>query len=399
MLKKNDREIIYSILLRYEASYKQKHKLALQECVQLWSKKSLQLDKLLIRCSGQGLTICEKEGILKLAKGIVVDYFRIKKSQESILKNRDEQRILELYEYIAMIEAENVERCRYRMFRGGQVDLNKIFASTFYVCKLMHTPIAEILRQCFLEDNVNELVDGLERIYASETGSRYHYADCPHCKKGTLYEINWKYVEYFELSPCKCVEARRNPQEEQRNYRTIFMDESIRRNPWEKYNHSLEKIQGVYSFILCKGRLEKETEIEEALIEDIETGFVVGELSPERIALETIHRVLMHLVYENFFDGQVIIYTDNMGAEKKWKEYKNNMELASHFENVKVVHIVRTYNTVADGICREAAYLQVTDDLMAEIFERYQGYELLKKENDKLKEKLKQYKLEVPESA
>lgn len=203
MPRKNDREIIYNILLRYESSYKQKNKLTEEECVWLWSKESPQLDRLLARCQGQIMTICEKEQVLKHAKGIVADYFCIKKSQESVLKKRDEQRILELYEYMAMIEAENVERCRYRMFRGGQIDLNKIFSSTFYVCMLMHDSIVNIFRQCFIEENA--LPKKMEHIYASETGSRYHYADCPYCKNGNFHEVNWKIVEYFELSPCNCV--------------------------------------------------------------------------------------------------------------------------------------------------------------------------------------------------
>ena len=151
--------------------------------------------------------------------------------------------------------------------------------------------------------------------------------NCPYCKGRNLIPATYAKVENIGYSPCRCIEnadrasERKDKVEEEvkashaKQTMTVFIDESLHDNPWIKWDASLPKKQASYSYIICRGALKSEQEITE--MNEISRNSCSANEAKSIIfsVIEAISSVLLKLAFQYHFQGEVIIYTDNMVAK------------------------------------------------------------------------------------
>lgn len=214
------------------------------------------------------------------------------------------------------------------------------------------------------------------RVWITYNGKKYHRSNCPFCKGRTVLATSYTYAVSSGRTPCKCEEATDRFKAREflaldeketvsESVMTAFVDESLRINPWYKYDASLNRNQMSYSYIVCKGWLNSEDDISPknilyknaALCEYQSTKMEEG-------TEEGILRVLMFLAFEKDFHNNVIIYTDNRSTVSRWRKHALNRGLSDQFDSIRVAFVPRTKNTKADAVGRERAFLDVPAPLM-----------------------------------
>ncbi|MCI7790590.1 MAG: hypothetical protein MR531_07415 [Lachnospiraceae bacterium] len=91
--------------------------------------------------------------------------------------------------------------------------------------------------------------------------------------------------------------------------------------------------------------------------------------------IEAISSVLLKLAFQYHFQGEVIIYTDNMVAKDIWYRNESALYLASLFQSVKVCHIPRAENKIADGIGRDHVFINIPTRLLDEVVRKCEAYD------------------------
>ena len=314
-------------------------------------------------------------------KNVYGQYCQIVKGTPGVHTPELKEKMDALANLMADHEARYVHLLRSKNLGIADVSLRKLYKSPQNIITICNDTSWNTL-QAFLFGLIKEPKKSKKEkkdpvnVYITSYGNKYHRLGCRYCKGKELKEIYFEAAVSDGYSKCSCIASSTNLKPlqeapfnaEKTNYMTAFIDESLRDNPWYKYDNSLEQKQLSYSYIICQGYLRSENEIStenilyrKAVLSDYRT------IKIERGAFEAISKVMMILAFDMGFHSNVVIYTDSENAAKQWQAIPANKGLSRLFSNVQVVQISRQRNLKADAAGRERALLNVPKATMLEI--------------------------------
>ena len=97
--------------------------------------------------------------------------------------------------------------------------------------------------------------------------------------------------------------------------------------------------------------------------------------------------MLLKLVYEFNFKGNVYIFTDNAVTKKRWNQNKGNKRLSKLFDNVYVKWVSRENNTKADKLGRDVAFVTGESVHIRQLENTCRAYDVLQKNYEALQNK------------
>ncbi len=326
------------------------------------------------------------------AKGLFLQYSCISSRNPSCISSSFSQKMKELIKAVCLREAEMIDLFRLQQTGGERIDIREIFAVKKNLNLLAGTPARTIVSNAV--SAMPKESEPQRVYYITPSGKRFHRADCPFCIGRSLSPVSRAMAENLKLTPCRCLDASRDLRPIDRSWVTAFVDESIHPAPAEiicgqmqtpsaAKNQAAGQAQaaaleetdrahrsartmspqskaGSYSYILCWGNLECEKEISDRRLIAQGVDFIGEHEHIERLTEAAIGKVLLSLLYDYEFSGNVRIYTDNLGAVNHWNTVGSSSRLAREFCSVKVCHIPRKENRQADHLCRSRVLLDMS---------------------------------------
>lgn len=320
------------------------------------------------------------------SKAMYVQYNQIKSRNPDAISSIFENRIEQLIKAVSRHEATMIENIRLQEPGGERIDIEEVFQEKKYYNRLGSTLAPIVLRDA-IKEAATSVGTSDAKVYITETGLKYHVKDCPYCRRWNLIATTQLMAENQKLTPCKCIADEKAVQELDHNYVTAFIDESI--FPVQFDSSGNKSNVGNFSYILCWGKLGSELEITDSNIIAKGLDYSCENKKIERLSEAAIGKVMISLVYDYNFSGNVQIYTDNMTAMKHWMTIQKNSKLAKHFESVTVNHINREFNKNANKICRKTVFLCMPKTAYDSVILKCVEYDELKKQlaEAKLREK------------
>lgn len=389
MEKSADAAVIYQAYLEYPEYCKAKKGMGLTAKQAEKTKKELyqKVERSLLDWKSSRTTLVEKDALLRRCKLLYDQYCKFRMSSPELVSRQMELKMNTLLEHMADREAEKVSYIRVHEAGGGKLDLEAVFKEKSAVRKLLSYPIDKLLEQALADTSFTIVSREDSAFYITATGKKYHRAQCPYCKGKTLVKTAYAKIQNMKLQPCKCIEKASGAEKrDTRQVLTVFIDESIRKNPWRRWDERIPEKQGSYSYVICKGELQSEEQITRENQISANAGLLNETDDVTFAAMEAISSVLLKIAFGYDFHEDVVIYTDNQAAKDKWHKTNVNRYLAGLFHSVKVCCIPREKNTVADKVGREQAFFNIPSSLMQEIVQKCSRYEAVQKENEFVKE-------------
>jgi hypothetical protein len=390
---KNDEEILYDCYMKLGEKFEaKKNKVSKKNEKELANGLSSSANLMNMRLSEEVISVVDLNKYLISAKGMYIQYRAVKGRNPTYVSQNLDKKMDKMIHAICEKEAEMILNMRLCETGGDRIDLESVFNQKKYLNQLGNTLARDILSQA-IKDTDN-IVGFIPTFYITETGKKYHRADCPYCKGRTLIGTTRAMVENQKLTPCKCLVPLKKTDEVDRTCVTAFVDESIHKVMWNEKGNKGKA--GSYSYIICWGDLKSESELNEDRI--ITTGVdYIGEYHHiEKITETAIGKVLLTVAYDLEFYGPVTIYTDNTGAAKHWSEVSKNLKLATHFLSVRVSYVPREFNTTADKLGRTRMLLDVPINKYNEVVKKMGKIKDLEKKVKEL-EKERVAVTEIPE--
>ena len=338
------------------------------------------------------LTALDIQKNLFKAKSYMVQLYRIKKKNPSCIQPSLERSMDSMLHAVCRREAEMIKLIRIQETGGDRIDLEKIFEKKTNINMLVNFLARDIVKKALTDVTSVVGEKGNESIwYITETGKKYHVKDCVYCKGKTLINATNAMVYNQNLKPCKCVE--RTQVVDDKTCVTAFVDESIHFVKWNE--NGIASPTSSFSYIICRGNLLSEENIREENIITKGVDHFNETASTERVTEAAIGKVLISLLYDYEFTGDIQIYIDNQSVVNKWKNQAVNSKLATQFKSVSVSYVPRERNTIADQLGREKMYLCLSSDVYNSIVNKnnkyntlWRQYERVSLENKRLEEKL-----------
>jgi len=405
--KKADRVILYEAYRKYQDLCKGKQMTAKQQSI---TRNDLfrRAERLLLFLNSPSTSAVEKNNLLRKCKPLYQQYSIFLKGNpggvsESLAKKMDE-----LLLQMTIWEEEQVHTFRKKEAGGEGLNMEAIFSEQANIRQLLTMRVENLLRMALKDKKFTIVSHTDQKIFITESGTKYHRADCPYCRGRKLIPASFAKIENVGYTPCKCIGAtdkvlvKREELTQERKEAlatqtmTAFIDESVRPNPWKLWDDSLPDRQSSYSYVICRGMLESEREITEENRVSAKACLANEAADVTMSAIEAISAVLLKIAFRYGFHGDVLIYTDNMAAKNKWYKNERALYLASLFESVKVCHIPREENTVADAVGRETAFADMPAALMGSLLERCRKYDSQKAELDFVKQFFPEPRQNIP---
>ena len=389
-MAKSDYDVIYAAYMKYGDSVngkKMKLKKAKAECGQIFSR----VDRCLLVMDSTKSTVVEKNKRLAECKSLFQKYSVIKKSLPESITNSLSFKMDKLMKQVALHEESMVGMFRDSETGGERISLEAVMNEPSNIRRLMSCSITGILKEALRDDKYTIISKEDKAVYITQTGNKYHRVDCPYCRRTKLTKTSYAKIENAGYEPCRCI-AELNEKEDNHSPKptmTVFIDESVRDNVWKKFLPSLKNTQASYSYIICSGNLKSEDEITKENTISKNACLANEANDTNYAAIEAINLVLMKMAFAYNFDGDVVIYTDNLGAMKKWYKDMGNHFLAEHFNSVKVEHISRDKNKKADAIGRERIFTDVPRTIIKSFDKLREENKALKRENLSLENELR----------
>lgn len=289
------------------------------------------------------------------AKGLFAQYSMIRGRNPSCISPSLAQNMDKLITAVCRREAEMIESLRLQEVGGERIDIQSIFEMKKNLNRLGNTLARTIIAEA-VNDKDNP-IGFIPFFYITDTGKKFHRADCPYCKGRHLSTATQKMVENQKLTPCKCLSEFPTIDDVDHTCVTAFIDESIHPVAWDEQGHKGKA--GSYSYIICWGNLSSESQITDKRIITQGVDYTGENEHIERITETAVGKVLMSLAYDYEYIGQVRIFTDNKPASDHWSEVAKNSKLAKQFLSVKVNFIPREKNRKADQLGRTRMLLDM----------------------------------------
>lgn len=325
----------------------------------------------------------EKQKMLMQAKSLFIQHHRIKARNPQAVPDIADVKMDQLIRAVADYEGEMLLSSCDQKTGNNVISVEEIFAQRTYYNRLGST-LASVIYKDAIQETTNKLCRNRSIFYITKTGSRYHRKDCPFCRGRELIICTKADVENQKLIPCKCITRKLPVSELDHSCVTAFIDESIRPVRWDESGEP--GYIGNYSYIICWGNLDSESDI-------TEEGLIVSGVEYEkenehieRISEAAIEKVMLTLLYKYGFDGKLRIYTDNISAMEKWADNPTIAKLAEHFQMVMVSYIPRKENTVADRLGRRQMALRIPSSIYNKIVNICKAYEEFSRGEYRLKQ-------------
>lgn len=385
---------IYKVPENYLHKSNYNKKISAKALLERYSRK---LDRLLLIYMNPKVLDTEKIKNLKTAKSTYRKLSIMKMNHPELMSFALMQKIEDLVGYLAQAEAECIDRYERIHDIPEGINLEHILKDMNNCRELILKPIEKFLD--VFEEQMEKKIENNIQVYMTAKGSKYHLKDCKYCKGRALKKFWLKDVSDHH-NACKCIatldngaikeiyeQIEEDSKKEDANTVTIFVDESVRTNPWVKYEAALKTHQASYSYIICKGKLLNESEIRKNNLLKKHAG--IAENTCDNTAQATfdgITSALAWLKFEHGFRGNVVIYVDNMSVVSKWEKsiLKNNAE--ELFKAVTIYAVPRDQNKRADAVGRAVAFFDIPADLMNEIYKRTSEYDKLEKKLQRIEE-------------
>ncbi len=405
--KKTEQEILYEAYLKYPVFCKAKKQTEKQIKV-IKNDLILKTDKLLLFFRSSSTTIIEKDKFVRQGKLVYMQYCSFVKGNPTAINDNLKNKIDLLLNQITDREAEQLTELRKKMTGGSRLDLDAIFKDEDIAKKLVNMSIEKLITEALKDSRFTIVSKTEQKVYITETGNKYHKSNCPYCKGKKLVPVTFTRVENAGYEPCKCINtsnkmliskielSENDKLKLNAQTMTAFIDESVRFNPWIKWDNSLPEKQASYSYVICKGALDSENEISTKNKVSYNACMSNEAQDVTFSAIEAISTVLLKIAFNYNFHGNVIIYTDNTAAKDNWYRNNSNLYLASLFENVKVCYIPREKNTIADRIGREQAFINIPSRLIGELVNKCMDYDKVCEELNFVKEYFPNPKKNIP---
>lgn len=395
MQKLTDEEIIYNVLKRYQDCCGFKNlPVLVPDRVNLIKAELLQkVEKYLLILNSPITSETEKDTLCNKGKTLYQKYCFQIKANPGIYTPRMAQKMDELLRIMSTREAKKVSDIREKKLDDSEIDLQELFEDVRSIRTYIGKPIDIFIKEILAQRAYTVVRKDMEEIYMTTSGGRYHSKECPYCKGKKLMQTTLDKAENIGLTPCKCMalynEASDNMPssmkvKDDKQYVTVFIDESVRENLWKKLDVSMPEKQAIFSYIICKGRLSDEKQISKKNTLDSKVMQAMEGQNPDSVAKEAILAVLFRLLINGYQDN-VVIYTDNKVAKDYWLKSKESYSLAKLFSSVMVCFIPREENTKADRLTKESAFVNVLEKNVVTYLKKSKEYEGIKVEMDYVK--------------
>lgn len=316
-------------------------------------------------------------------------------------------RINDLMDMVGVYEAKQVAEFRVKEIAGNKIRLNVLFQDPKCVRRLLETDVITALREALTDPRENDLFGIDTDLYTTKNGSKIHRIDCPYCKNYQLYPVSRKKAENMGVEACKCIRGRnegtekavltaKEKKELNRRMLTVFVDESVRNNPFYKYDETLPETEGIYSYIICRGFLTSENEVNPNNLVRKRNGFSEIAKGTLNTTLDGIYDALSWIAFMLDFHGSVIIYVDNEPVVSHWEKRKGETPVNRYFTEVTVQTIPRDQNTKADRLGRGAVIAHTTNELLTDILDKCRRCEKAEEELAFVKEYFPKPQKQIP---
>lgn len=317
----------------------------------------------------------EKQKMLMQAKSLFIQHHRIRTRNPQAVPDIADVKMDQLIRAVADYEGDMLlSFCCNQKTGSNVISVEEVFAQRTYYNRLGST-LATVIYKDAIQETTNKLCRNRSIFYITKTGSRYHRKDCPFCRGRELIICTETDVENQKLTPCKCITRKQPDYELDHSCVTAFIDESIRPVRW---NESGEPDNiGNYSYIICWGNLDRESDIteEQVIVRGVE--YEKENEHIEKITAAAILKVMSTLVYKYGFDGSLKIFTDNISAVSKWADNPQMGKMSGLFDMVTVSYIPRKENTIADRLGRKQIMLCIPSATYNDIVNKCKAYEKL----------------------
>ena len=348
--------------------------------------------KLLGFISGPGSVPIDIDKNVMSAKGLYLQYAHIKGRNPGIIDPVLDITMEKMIKAVCGHEADMIREIRLQETGGNRIDIEDYFKDRKNInllgCHSARKIILEFIR------SMTDPVGYVHRFYITDTGKKYHRKGCPFCHGRSLTATTSLMVRNQNLNPCKCLTDIKSIEDEEAICMTAFIDESIHPTLWDTDGN--KGMIGSYSYIICRGCLENETEITENNRVTEGVDFIGEEKHVERITEAAVGKVLLSLAYDYGFFGRVYIYTDNRTVVTHWRDSVKNKRIAELFTRVEVSYISRKRNTKADKLGRKRMLLDMPSVTYNEIVKELARVKVLERQIEEL-ESEKAFTTEIPE--
>lgn len=264
----------------------------------------------------------EIEKKVLIGKNYFSQYLSVKAGFPECVSESLDLLINKLIQLICIREAEIVEQIREERQDEIPIDLKRVFANENNLTGLRTKSIRRVVKDAIKVKTIYE--ENVPRYYMTPQGKCYHLQGCSYCRGKELIRTSIRKIYDLKLLPCRCV----SPNVIKSDSVTAFVDESICPVAWDYMGK--EGYNGSYCYIICRGNLSEETEINK------------GNTILKRVELSNVQ-----------------IYTDNKIAVTAWKNSPVRLRYEGLFNTVKVDFIPREFNNQADRLSRERVILDV----------------------------------------
>ena len=294
------------------------------------------------------VSIVDKQKDIIRAKSYYISYSFVKGRHPECISKSFSKQMDEMIRAVCKHEAEMITSLRKQEIGGDRIDIDVVFSKKANMNRLGNVLARDIVKEEIC--GINNSAGILSRYFITETGKKYHRDNCPYCKGRYLSEVGAAMVESQKLLPCKCIASLEKEARESKDNMTAFIDESLHTFPWKENGQRAKS--GSFSYIICRGRLKNENEINEDRVIADGIDFLEEDEHVERITEAAVGKVLLYLLYNAKFKGHVHIFTDNKCVVTQWKKTEMNNVLSKEFLSVEVCFIPREQNKKADKLGR-----------------------------------------------
>ncbi len=357
MRKQHDDEILYHYYVKLgEKNEAKKSKSTIEKDKEIISSIVGNVSLMLLRLENtERSTMAEIHDSIMLSKALYTQYSLIKGRSPKLIGSSLNLSMDRLLLAMSRNEAENISWLRSQEKDGDKIDIDKIFTIEQNMLRLGFEPARSIVAEEFRRAPKEFLRE--EIYYITRSGKRFHLAECPYCKGRNLIEISESETVKENITPCGCVFEYWDAPSLEINCVTAFIDESIHTVMWNEDGRKGKA--GSYSYIICRGSLNDESQITEKNLIAQGVDFMGEYTHVERLTEAAVGKVLLTLSYDYGFGGGVKIYTDNSGAVSRWDKVYKNSQLSKRFTSVKVKYIPREKNKLADKLGRSRILLDM----------------------------------------
>ncbi len=386
MSVKTDERILYELFQNISsrhASKDQKYKNHADD-KRIFDGITSKISLLTMRLNEEGLvSIVDIRKNLTKAKSHFIQLSTIRGRHPEYFSDAIDKQIDEMLTGICKQEAEMISGLRMQETGGERIDIREVFSKKKNLSQLGSQFARDIIVSEISEEKFRSR--HISTYFITDTGKKYHREDCPFCKGRHLSEVTKSMVESQKLTPCKCLSPSEDSYDP--SYMTAFIDESIHPVAWDENGHKGK--EGSYSYIICRGLIHDENEIRDGRVLAKGVDFIGETRRVHRVTEAAVGKVLISLLYDHGFDGNVQIFTDNQSVASSWKSVATNSRLAKEFKSVRVSYIPRGMNKKADRLGRSRVLLDIPEKTYRELVRRGDRIKELEKKVKEAEEQIR----------